>query len=99
MTSGDGYVLHANNVFLDVNEFRRLIADVRTSADHPTRVRLLDEALALWRGPALAGAAPDGHQLTHSPDFTDTSAAALAELSIEEAGTVLETLRGSPCRA
>ncbi|HZE49078.1 MAG TPA: BTAD domain-containing putative transcriptional regulator [Jatrophihabitantaceae bacterium] len=68
VTSGDGYLLHANNVFLDVDEFRRLTADARTSADHPTRVRLLDEALALWRGPALAGAAPDGHQLTHSLD-------------------------------
>src|SRR5215211_6524287 len=52
-----GYVLQLEHDELDVNRFERLVADARTSiaAGDPERgSRVLGEALAHWRGPALA---------------------------------------------
>lgn len=51
---GPGYVLHCPPELIDVHRFSELLTTARHSADDQTRLRLLDEALALWRGPALA---------------------------------------------
>ncbi|WP_052422947.1 AfsR/SARP family transcriptional regulator [Nonomuraea candida] len=43
---------------IDVHRFRALLTEAKI-ADDETKVELLHRALALWRGPALAGAAPE----------------------------------------
>ena len=56
-TRPPGYVLRAAADELDVLRFEQLAAsgrDALAGGDPATAVRLLDESLALWRGPALA---------------------------------------------
>jgi DNA-binding SARP family transcriptional activator len=48
-----GYVLELDGDQLDLVRFERLVREART-LDPPERAELLREALALWRGPALA---------------------------------------------
>jgi DNA-binding SARP family transcriptional activator/CheY-like chemotaxis protein len=52
-----GYLLRADQYTVDAHRFRARLERAR-AADDGTRVRLLDEALALWTGPALADVAP-----------------------------------------
>jgi DNA-binding SARP family transcriptional activator len=49
-----GYRLRADPLCIDAHRFRALLERARASVDDATRVTLLDEALALWSGPALA---------------------------------------------
>ncbi|MET8851005.1 BTAD domain-containing putative transcriptional regulator [Amycolatopsis sp. NPDC004625] len=56
VTEGHGYVLRADPGTVDAHRFTGLVRRAR-AADDETAVALLDEALALWRGDALAGAA------------------------------------------
>jgi DNA-binding SARP family transcriptional activator len=51
---GEGYRLHLEADRLDVYRFRSLAKAGRGAADCRTAVAAFDEALALWRGPALA---------------------------------------------
>jgi len=51
---GEGYRLHLEPDRLDVHRFRSLAKAGREAADCRTAVAAFDEALALWRGPALA---------------------------------------------
>jgi DNA-binding SARP family transcriptional activator/tetratricopeptide (TPR) repeat protein len=52
----DGYLLRAEPDQVDVSRFRRLVAEAAAAADDDHRAGvLLDEAVGLWRGPALAG--------------------------------------------
>lgn len=51
-----GYVLTIDPDEVDVHRFRRLVAEAEQQPPD-RRVRLLEEALELWRGPALAGLA------------------------------------------
>src|SRR5262249_58482333 len=56
-TTAGGYVLRAEPDEVDVERFERLAAEGRQSIDGGSAreaSRLLSEALALWRGPALA---------------------------------------------
>jgi predicted ATPase/DNA-binding SARP family transcriptional activator len=48
----DGYRLTVNPDEVDAVRFERLVGQARTEED-PRRVRVLREALALWRGPAM----------------------------------------------
>jgi DNA-binding SARP family transcriptional activator len=48
-----GYMLEVDGNQLDLSQFERLAREAR-NAEPPERARLLREALALWRGPALA---------------------------------------------
>lgn len=60
---GSGYSLAADPMTIDVYRFRSLLVQSRGTADDLTRVELLDRALALWSGSALAGvAAPQTRQ-------------------------------------
>ena len=54
-TSASGYRLVVDSERIDARRFERLLDDAqRVLSDHPLRAReLLDEALALWRGPPL----------------------------------------------
>jgi DNA-binding SARP family transcriptional activator/class 3 adenylate cyclase/alpha-beta hydrolase superfamily lysophospholipase len=57
-TRGSGYVLEVGRDELDVDRFRRLAAEggsALSDGDAAGAAELLREALALWRGPALAG--------------------------------------------
>ncbi|MFF1695257.1 BTAD domain-containing putative transcriptional regulator [Streptomyces sp. NPDC058257] len=57
-TRPPGYLVHTDATLVDRAEFDRLAAQGRQAAaagDHPVAARLLGDALALWRGPALGG--------------------------------------------
>jgi DNA-binding SARP family transcriptional activator/DNA-binding beta-propeller fold protein YncE len=57
VTQSPGYVLHADAVSVDATRFEQLADDGRRALEDGAAAeaaRLLDEALALWRGPALA---------------------------------------------
>ncbi|WP_033260751.1 AfsR/SARP family transcriptional regulator [Amycolatopsis vancoresmycina] len=56
VTEGHGYVLRTDPETVDAHRFTALVRRAR-AADDETAVALLDEALALWRGDALAGSA------------------------------------------
>ena len=56
--AGSGYLLAADRSLIDAHQFRSLLALARDAdGDDEARVALLDEALALWSGAALAGTA------------------------------------------
>ncbi|MGE5136301.1 MAG: ATP-binding protein [Gemmatimonadota bacterium] len=55
---GSGYALLTDPVNIDVHRFRSLLAQARVTGDDASRVAVLDRALDLWSGPALAGDAP-----------------------------------------
>jgi DNA-binding SARP family transcriptional activator/pimeloyl-ACP methyl ester carboxylesterase len=58
VTRPPGYLLRLNPDELDARRFERLAAEGNAAladGDAAAAVRLLDEALRLWRGPALAG--------------------------------------------
>lgn len=54
---GEGYLLRAAPEAIDVHRFTALVDQARRAGDDRVRVRLLDQALALWSGPALSGTA------------------------------------------
>lgn len=55
-TSSSGYVLDVAEANIDARRFERLVSDaLKAAAREPRRARgVLEEALALWRGPVLA---------------------------------------------
>lgn len=68
---GSGYALRMDLAGIDVHRFGTLLAQARTATDDARRVALLDRALGLWNGPALAGVA--------APHVQERLAAGLAE--------------------
>jgi len=58
VTRGDAYLLRADPLSVDAHRFRALVRRAQAEADDEMKVGLLREAAALWRGPALTGAAP-----------------------------------------
>ena len=57
VTQGPGYVLRADPERIDAHRFQALVRQARQT-DGPARIALLDEALALWRGPVMGDIAP-----------------------------------------
>ncbi|WP_223242882.1 AfsR/SARP family transcriptional regulator, partial [Streptomyces sp. CBMA123] len=53
-----GYLLRAPETAVDTQRFERLVRTARTAPEAGHTVTALRRALALWRGPALAGTAP-----------------------------------------
>ncbi|GIJ52105.1 hypothetical protein Val02_89910 [Virgisporangium aliadipatigenens] len=53
---GDAYELRVDADLVDAHRMRRLVATASTVDDPARRVALLEEALALWRGPPLSNA-------------------------------------------
>ncbi|MDP9441416.1 MAG: winged helix-turn-helix domain-containing protein, partial [Actinomycetota bacterium] len=93
-TADGGYRISLERGELDLTRFEDLLADV-PGADGDDAVRLLDEALGLWRGPALA-------EFSDRP-FAQPEAVRLEELrlaAIEQRSEVLLTLgRPGPATA
>jgi DNA-binding SARP family transcriptional activator/tetratricopeptide (TPR) repeat protein len=59
---GHGYLLRTGPESLDLAAFRDLVAkaqDAATAEDHSKAIYLLDDALGLWRGPALTASSGD----------------------------------------
>lgn len=54
---GPGYRIATDAVRLDAERFTTLVADARATVDPAERLRFLDDALALWAGPALVDVA------------------------------------------
>jgi DNA-binding SARP family transcriptional activator len=57
LTAGDGYLVRPGSNQLDLHRFEQLLSsgsDALATGDHTRALATLDEALALWRGPALA---------------------------------------------
>src|SRR4051794_25293332 len=63
-TRAPGYVLRVDPAELDATRFERLVADARGAAPEAA-ARTLREALALWRGDALADLAYEPFAQTH----------------------------------
>ncbi len=62
VSEAPGYVLRVDRGQIDVHRFMGSVADGRAAAatgQHAAALRHFDAALALWRGPALAGVGPD----------------------------------------
>jgi DNA-binding SARP family transcriptional activator/CheY-like chemotaxis protein len=57
---GRGYTLVAHPSSVDAYQFRTLVDNARTAADDTEAAALLDRALGLWRGEAMACCIPDG---------------------------------------
>jgi DNA-binding SARP family transcriptional activator/Flp pilus assembly protein TadD len=51
-----GYLIEGDRHGIDVHRFTALLSRAAEAADGATRLAVLDQALGLWRGPALAGA-------------------------------------------
>ncbi len=71
---GGGYRLRLEEGELDVHRFEQLVERARAADDSCAEARLLREALALWRGPALA-------DLRDAP-FAEREASRLEELRL-----------------
>lgn len=54
VTRGSAYLLRIEPAHIDAYRFQALVGQARTATDDAQVVSLLDQALALWRGPALA---------------------------------------------
>ena len=72
-TRTPGYALNAERDAVDARRFERLLSEAR-SADADHRIRLVRDALELWRGPALGEFAYES--------FAQTEAARLEELRL-----------------
>ena len=73
-TEVGGYRLRLGREALDAQRFADLLTRAGRAADHEARARLLDQALALWRGPAYAEFAGE--------PFAEAEAARLNELRV-----------------
>ncbi|WP_131759977.1 AfsR/SARP family transcriptional regulator, partial [Actinomadura fibrosa] len=54
-----GYLLAADDTWVDARRFQALLAEARRAAAEDARAARLGEALALWRGPAFADLADE----------------------------------------
>src|SRR5262245_23763894 len=62
VSEAPGYVLQVSAEQVDVHQFRQLATDGRAAAaagDHVQALQHFDAAIAVWRGPALAGVGPE----------------------------------------
>ena len=85
LTRPPGYTLRTEPDELDADRFERLLIEGRRAGeakDHPAAARRLHEALALWRGPALA-------DFTYDP-FAQAEIARLEELRLNAVGERVE---------
>jgi class 3 adenylate cyclase len=83
-TRGPGYVLHAEDDAVDARRFERLLGEARRAlpTDAAAAARLLEQALGLWRGDALA-------EFAYEP-FAAGEIARLAELRLVARELLLE---------
>jgi DNA-binding SARP family transcriptional activator len=77
-TKSPGYRLRVRPGEIDLDRFRLLVEQARTES-HPERARKLREALALWRGPALADFAFESFAQPHIAHLEEIRLATLEE--------------------
>jgi DNA-binding SARP family transcriptional activator len=78
VTRPPGYLLVIAPDQLDLGRFERLLGEGRMAAG-PDRARLLGEALALWRGPALADSELETFALSEAPRLEELRLVATEE--------------------
>jgi DNA-binding SARP family transcriptional activator len=71
VTRAPGYAFTAAREQIDLGQFELLTAQARTTGDPQARVDRLREALALWRGPALADVAFEPFALLELPRLSE----------------------------
>lgn len=82
VSEAPGYVLRIPRDDIDVHRFETLVGEARTAAAAGYPVQALerfDAALALWRGPALAGVGPDDQVRTIVVRLEEERAAAIED--------------------
>jgi predicted ATPase/DNA-binding SARP family transcriptional activator len=77
-----GYRLRIGTGAVDADRFRSLTARAREAADARTRARLLSDALALWRGPALADFAEEPFARAAAARLSEERLAALEDRAL-----------------
>ena len=83
VTSAHGYTLELDPEQLDADRFERLLADGRSelAAHRPEQaLAALEQALALWRGPALADLAYEAFAQAEIARLEDLRVAAMEQL-------------------
>lgn len=85
LTRGAGYQLAVPAEAVDADRFRRLVGAARQQPDPAQRAALLRQALALWRGPALADV-PAGRIRELAAGLDDQRVDAQEELAETELG-------------
>jgi DNA-binding SARP family transcriptional activator len=83
VTRGRGYELHIDPDCVDVQRFERLLGDANRAAEAGEPTDAAREALALWRGPALADVADE--------PFAATEIRRLEELHVEAAELAIDS--------
>lgn len=81
VTRPGGYALDVERERVDLFRFERLLEEARTTARTQERAEKLQQALALWRGPALADLAFEPFVLLEAPRLDELHLAAREELS------------------
>lgn len=84
VTKGSAYFLRIEPTHIDAHRFQALVKQARTATDDTQVVTLLDQALALWRGPALADVT--------DADSRDRLCGGLAEMRLVAAEDRLDAL-------
>ena len=79
LTQAPGYLVQLEAGELDLHTFERLVAEARTENEPRRAAELLREALALWRGPALADLRFEAHSDREAERLNDMHLAALLE--------------------
>lgn len=85
VTRSPGYLLDARSTSLDASTFEALVRDARTALADKDKVlaaELVDDALSLWRGPALADFRYDDFAQSYAASLDDARLAA-EELRVE----------------
>jgi DNA-binding SARP family transcriptional activator len=79
-TQAPGYLLDIEQEQVDLFRFERLLEEARDADQAAERAECLREALALWRGPALADLAFEPFVLLEAPRLEELRLAAQEEL-------------------
>jgi ABC-type transport system substrate-binding protein/DNA-binding SARP family transcriptional activator len=74
-----GYLIRVEPDELDLDHFERLVAEANRFPEAQDRSRLLGEALALWRGPALADLQSEPFATVESPRLEELRVTALEQ--------------------
>ncbi|MFD9293277.1 BTAD domain-containing putative transcriptional regulator [Streptomyces sp. NPDC060030] len=81
LTLDDAYVLRVPETLLDYQRFEELLMLARQQRGPTDTVRMLDEALSLWQGPALGGAFTEGPLQAAAHTLEESRLATVEELA------------------
>ncbi|MBM7437836.1 BTAD domain-containing putative transcriptional regulator [Streptomyces sp. HB132] len=81
LTLDDAYVLRVPETLLDYQRFEELLMLARQQRGADDTVRMLDDALSLWQGPALGGAFTEGPLQAAAHTLEESRLATVEELA------------------